>query len=529
MRAAIIMPRMRIARLWLLALPLLACAQPKPSVIQELTTREAKLEQLYAEYWRAEYKNALGDKNSSSIPVQKQIRELVTDKQFLERLDAARFKDPLLQRRRKLFLDEAAHTFIFTDERLAKLVEDMGNDEAEIKYKVGDKELRRSDLNNLIGKEPDREQRRLAWYSRGQNHAVTGEPIREAMKLRKELGQKYAKRNFVDFMLERKGVPERVRLIDIFNRFLKETDADYQQLLARIRRDLKIDKVEPWDIEYFFSTLTGDFETKKFPRDEAWPRIKRVSAELGYDFDKLPVDTVITELTFGGGTYPILYTKEVRILINKYEGIRFTDTLFHEAGHALHYSLMEDPTFILRGSSSEPFDEGCGQIMALLLYRPQVAMKHFGLTGEEVKAINERYRLRSIVDTRETIAEAMFEYAAYASPEQDFAKLYNTIYGNLMGIEMHGVPVWAFNPFFSTGPIYIQSYAVAEMFARQVHADAQRRFGDTWGKPAGDYLRKNYFSISGRMTLDEVLKRGTGEALNPKYLIDYAKGNYAAK
>jgi Zn-dependent M32 family carboxypeptidase len=90
-----------------------------------------------------------------------------------------------------------------------------------------------------------------------------------------------------------------------------------------------------------------------------------------------------------------------------------------------------------------------------------------------------------------------------------------------MNVDMHGIPVWAFNPFFSTGPIYIQSYAVAEMFGRQVHADAQRRFGGTWDRKAGDYFRKNYFSISGRLTLDEVLKQGTGEPLNPKYLVDY--------
>src|SRR5262249_37867579 len=161
-------------------------------------------------------------------------------------------------------------------------------------------------------------------------------------------------------------------------------------------------------------------------------RIKQVSLDLGYDFDKLPVDTTITEITFGGGTYPILYGKEIRILVNKYDGIRFTDTLFHEAGHALHYSFMEDPTFILRGSSSEPFDEGCGQIMALMLYRPQVAMKYFGLTKEEVAAINERYRLKTLSDMRETIAAALFEYAAYANPDQDLAALFNKIYGDAM-------------------------------------------------------------------------------------------------
>src|SRR5262245_23642441 len=114
----------------LLALLAATFALPKPSIVDQLSAKEEQLEQLYAEYWRAQYKSDLGDQNASTIPVQKKIREAVTDQGFLKALEAAKFTDPLLQRRQKLFLDEAAHTFIYTDERLAKLVEDMTSDEA---------------------------------------------------------------------------------------------------------------------------------------------------------------------------------------------------------------------------------------------------------------------------------------------------------------------------------------------------------------------------------------------------------------
>ena len=115
--------------------------------------------------------------------------------------------------------------------------------------------------------------------------------------------------------------------------------------------------------------------------------MKRVAATLGYDFNKLPVDATITEITFGGGTYPILFGKEVKILVNKYQGLRFVDTLFHESGHALHYSFdlepeasgSPKPSFILEANFAEPFDEGLGQVMALMIYRPQVASAILGL------------------------------------------------------------------------------------------------------------------------------------------------------
>jgi oligoendopeptidase F len=520
---------MRLLLLSALALALATgCSRDPAAVARRLDEKESRLERLYADYWRAEYRIAQGDKTASSRPIQAQIRALVTEDAFLRDLEAVRFPDPLRQRRRKLFLDEAAHTRIFTDPGLSRLVESMDHDENDIRYDVGGTKLTRSALNNLIASEPDRARRELAWRARAANYAVTGERIRQAMRLRKGLGRRFAHREYVDFMLDRKGVPERPRLERIFAEYQRATREEYGRLLARIRRDLKVSVVEPWDLEYYFSTLSGSFERAKFPRDQAWPRIRQTAAALGLDLASLPLDVRIAEITFGGGTYPIRYGKEARILVNRYEGIRFTDTLFHESGHGLHYLLMKDPTFILQSSSSEPFDEGCGQIMALMLYRRPVATRVFGLSAAEHAALLERYRLKTIVDTLETIVDATFEYRAYDDPGQDLTALYNRIYQEVMGIDLHGLPVWAFNPFYSTGPIYLQSYAVAEMAARQIHADLDRRFGPVWDQRAGEYLRRHYFSIGGRLTLDQILQQGTGEPLEPKYLIEWSNGRPAA-
>ena len=84
------------------------------------------------------------------------------------------------------------------------------------------------------------------------------------------------------------------------------------------------------------------------------------------------IDNGIDEFIMGFG-------KEVKILVNKYQGLRFVDTLFHESGHALHYSFdfepeasgSPKPSFVLEANFAEPFDEGMGQVMALMIYRPQ--------------------------------------------------------------------------------------------------------------------------------------------------------------
>ena len=511
-------------RHWIAACLLLtATAAAAQSVEARLAAKEEQLEQLYAEYWRTDYRIALGEKNLSILPLKQRIRALVSDPVFSRRLQAAKFTDPVLARRRELFLREAIYTNIFADPQLAALVEEIERDEDAIRYRVGSRRMTRAELNNTLAHSPDRELRRQCWEARSQITALTGRRIQRALKMRIALARRHAQRPFPEFMLEYKGVGSQKALLASFEQVRAQTEAPYRQLLERIRTELRVEKVEPWDLDYFFSTLTGDFEQKLFVPEQTWPKIKQVAASLGYDLDRLPAEVKIADITFGGGTYPILYGKEVKILVNKYTGLRFTDTLMHEAGHGLHYSFSNEPSFILRAGYAEPFDEGLGQVMALMLYRTEVATRTFGLSAEQARLVEERYRLKNLLDLRETIADSVFEFEAYANPDQDLDALYNRIYSRTIGVEMHGTRPWAFDPFYSTGPIYLQSYVLAEMVGWQVHHALDQKFGRAWDPRTGAYLREKFFSRGGLLTLDQIMQEGTGEPLNPRYMIDSLK------
>jgi len=522
---------------WIAAVLLLVAAVPARAadpVEARLSAKEEKLEQLYAEYWRTDYRIALGETKLSTLPLKKRIRALVSDPVFFRQLQAAKFPDPVLARRRQLFLREAIYTNIFADPQLAALVEGIERDEDAIRYRVGSKRMTRAELNNTLAHSPDRELRRQCWEARSQITALTGRRIQRAMRMRIALARRHAGRPFPEFMLEYKGIGSQKALLDSFEQIRAETEKPYRELLERVRTELKVEQVEPWDLDYFFSTLTGDFEQKLFVPQQTWPQIKQVAASLGYDFDRLPVDVKIADITFGGGTYPILYGKEVKILVNKYTGLRFTDTLLHEAGHGLHYSFIgapaapgsgavgpsNEPSFILRGTYAEPFDEGLGQVMALMLYRSEVSTRYFGLSPEQARLVEERYRLKDLLDLRDTIADSVFEFEAYANPDQDLDALYNRIYSRYLGVDLHGTRTWAFDPFYSTGPIYLQSYVLAEMVGWQVHHALDQKFGRNWDARTGAYLREKFFSRGGLLTLDQIMQEGAGEPLNPKYMIE---------
>src|ERR1700761_285362 len=153
-------------------------AQNSAPTAAKLSDKEKQLEDLYADYWRTEYKIALGDEQLSSGPIQDRIRSIVSDDAFLANLKVAHFHDPLLQRRRDLFLEEATYTKISNDPSLTTLVESITHEENNIRYEVSDQKLTRAELSNLVANSPDRELREQAWKARAQITEQNGDRIR---------------------------------------------------------------------------------------------------------------------------------------------------------------------------------------------------------------------------------------------------------------------------------------------------------------------------------------------------------------
>src|SRR5579859_1620871 len=224
-------------------------------IAAQLESREQQLESLYADYWRTEYKIALGESNLSSRPIQDQIRKVVSDDAFLKELDSARFSDPILQKRQKLFLNEAVYTKIMNDPALTAIVEQITQQENATRYKVGDRQLSRAELTDLLAHNPDRSLREQAWHATTQLAAANGERQRAAIQLRNDLALKYSSEISSIFMLHRKGMDVQ-KLFGWFAQIKEDTEPEYQRLLERMRRELGVTKIEPWDLEFYFSNLT---------------------------------------------------------------------------------------------------------------------------------------------------------------------------------------------------------------------------------------------------------------------------------
>lgn len=495
--------------------------QPKVSEAvathDELDRKENELERLYANYWQTQYRLEQGDTGVSDEDIESKIRGVINDSAFLAKLKATHWDDRVLQRRRQLFLEVATDSRISTDPELASLVEAIRKDGSAIRYRLNGRSLDRAELDNVLEQQPDRQVRRDAWYAEAELTRLTGARIRQAIKLRNTLGLRYAEENFTDFMLNRRAT-DRKSLARWYEQIRTLTEPAFQDLLSRIQRQLHVENVEPWDFEYYFSTLIPGVE-QKLGWEGGWKRTEKVASLLGFDFERLPVDVKITDITFGGYTMPIWYGKEIKMLVSKHTGVRFSDTILHESGHALHFTFVKEPTFILRDNYPPPMDEGLGQTMSLMLFRPEIAIAVYGLTDDEARSLIQRRRLESNYALRLLMTHSEFELEAYSNPDQNLAALYDRICSKYLDVNCRHADTWGYDPFYAAIPLYEQNYVLAEMFAYQVHHTLDQKFGGKWGPEAGSYLRDEFLVRGGTLTLDEIMQEGTGEKLSADYLI----------
>jgi peptidyl-dipeptidase A len=129
---------------------------------------------------------------------------------------------------------------------------------------------------------------------------------------------------------------------------------------------------------------------------------------------------------------------------------------------------------------------------------------------------------RGIIYLRTTLMRLYFEYEAYSNPNRDLNKLYWNLFEKYLKLPRHDeIKPWAAIIHYTTHPVYLHNYLIADIIAAQTINFLKRNYGTVVDNPmVGSFLVQNYFRFGSRYDWRELLERGTGERLNPKYLIN---------
>ncbi len=378
-------------------------------------------------------------------------------------------------------------------------------------------------FRRLMREESDRERRRRAWYANTLIGSDIAPKLRKLIKKRNRLARECDADDFYEFQLSSMGMTVE-NLFTVLDKLDAITREPYLKILQESKIKLGVDTVEPWDLAYISDTLALVFDSY-FKKDSLMSVLNRTMTGLGYDMDNLSLQYDLERRPGkiqSAFCFPIKVPDDIRILANIDDGYLSYRTLFHEFGHALHYSYIDQPYYTLRGSPAGCFAEAMASINAAILHQPEWLKKYSGVPDSNLSPILDLMHDARIAGLRFALVNVYFERELYRTDAENPTELYWDIYERFTsGARQDDVALWALIHHYTDNPVYVHNYILAGLIAAQTFAYLERINGTVIdNKATSEFLINNYFKPGASKDWFELIEDATGEPLNARYYIE---------
>jgi hypothetical protein len=435
--------------------------------------------------------------------------------------------DPVLARRLELhhlaFLQSRADPALVI--ALSDLQTEMQDAFGSFRYRVRGQPHSLTELSEIATTQADRALRRDAFLARAQASPRFAPDIIRAMRLNDQIGKQEGFASGVEAGLAPADLTRAQVLADL-DAFERGTHALYQRLLDGARRELGVERLEPWDIDFWLRTqeLAGG--------DDAWPRepgVTRLTAlmkGLGFAPDQLPIDVQVRDVPTGGIAFPIRTPYEARLLTNPFTGSNFYETLFHEYGHCLNMVLIrKDLPWILMDLDPEPLSEGLAETLGHFAYDRHWLERAAGIDAKRAAELERVGKLQLLLWLRRSIAlNASVEMIAYGTPDPDLDAILREQYARWVGIALPAGDFTGARIELGTSPALFHAYLYANMVAAQLREAMRESFGveDLTAEPrVAGWLSEHMFAPGAAEPWQQKIERATGRPLGPDALLRY--------
>lgn len=514
--------------------PHLALGAPPPPIRTEADLARF-LDDLEVQLWVLDRAGALeayaqwrGERHHQVAAIDRLATALASRRDYARVVDRwkGRVRDSTLARRLQL------HATFFlpakADPALALALSDLQtrilDTVQQFRYQVAGRSLTLTGLRALLDSSADRSLRRAAFEAAPQVAARIGAGVREAMGLNDRIGRQQGFPNGAAAKLSQSSLTPTQVLRDL-NAFDQATRPTYDALLAEVRTDLGVERVEPWDLDYWFR-IRQRAVADAYPLDQGVPRTMALARGMGFKVDSLPITVTIYDVPTGGVAFDIRPPYEARLLSNPFSGAQFYAVLFHEYGHAIHAtSIRPDLPLGFLGFDERPSNEGLGEVLALFAYDRRFLVRNAGVNPEQAAALERLGKLQQLVWLRRSIAaNAYAEVQAYLDLEADLDSIYAASYRRFVGVELPPGDYAGARDMFGTTPLYLPVYLYADMIATQLREAMRQEFGsdDLSQEPrVAGWLTRNFYGPGRSIPWPEKIRRATGKPLDARALAAY--------
>lgn len=316
---------------------------------------------------------------------------------------------------------------------------------------------------------------------------------------------------------------------DEIYRFLNElktlTENTYEAIIQNVCSGLALREVEIWDIPFYYAALFKEIDDY-YPADSQLKYMNAGLSEIGFSLNKLPL---YFDLEYVPEMMPELHSLLIkspfdqRITGKLGDGVQNANALVKQVGEALYASHIAQEKPIFNYLNDDTWTLSMKTIFAFITEDRNWLERYIPMPRD----LRERYlkaqREWKFINLRMLLVNLAFELEAYTNPRRDLNKVYWDIYEKYTLLPRHDdIKVWAVNMIYVERPLAQKNSLLADIVAAQTIAYLKKNYGSMVGNPETKaFLVQNYFRFGSRYKWRELVQRGTGEELNPRYYMSY--------
>ncbi|MHC4956391.1 MAG: M3 family metallopeptidase [Planctomycetota bacterium] len=216
-------------------------------------------------------------------------------------------------------------------------------------------------LGTMVSANPDEALRKAAWEGMGAIEPfVLENGYLEIVRERNRLGRMLGGEDYYDWKVRRVEGMSKREIFDLLDELVEKTEARHLQTVDELKAEQGDEAVLPWNIRFAISGDVTKEQDPYFPFSRSLERWGKSFAALGIDYAD---STMVLDLVDRKGKYengfchmPVPAWREdgswrparIHFTANAIPGMvgsgkRATTTLFHEGGHAAHFSNVDMP------------------------------------------------------------------------------------------------------------------------------------------------------------------------------------------
>lgn len=481
---------------------------------------EDQLEEIEVERGETFWKKYLHEPSSDLDEIERRRSEIILNDHYLTTVKEwkSKTRDPHLKKRLQVLERFLLRERIEATPEVFSLRNKINEDHIAFKPMVLGKEMQRSDVYEMLRKNPDRSKLKAAWMASSKLAQKIEKNVKQLMKLRNQHVNELGYETYDGYALLQNMI-DKTELLNLYDELYRLSEPFLHAAVEEVKEKLKIDQLQPWDVSYVMNQFVKPPD-EHFPRDLIIPKTKDLARSFGFVPEELPILIKQFDIPFGGLCFDIKIPTDMRILSNPRDGHRFYRTLFHEYGHALHGSSISQASFAMKQDMG-CFHEGMARIMEYFASDEDWLRENTSIPDEEIKRFLKAHKVYHLLRLRNLIALSTFEYKAYDNPDRDLNKLWSQVRSKYLFVPENETPQWASESIFTTHPIYFQNYVIADLIAAQTIAYLKKTYGRLLNNTeVSKFLVENYYAPGASIDWQEKIKRATGQRVSAKSLVE---------